>query len=542
MALTFTARAAAELRGRLRQLGAGGVVGAHLPRRRALAAQLLLAAGRRRPAAARARRQGPRARPRRRDASAEGRHGDPARCRGRDRVAQGLRARASSSTPPPRRPHAARHARPPSRSLALLQRLRGPQGRAPADRLRGRAARVRRHDRERAGGGACRCASSTASSSSTSTRTSRRCSTSCSTSGSATAATCAWSATRARPSTRSRAPAATTCSASSASIPAPRSCGWSRTTGRPRRSIDTANRLMRGRPGALTLRPADGRRTAPTASPSRCRSPPRSRTTGPRRAAVAEQIAAELAAGARPEDIAVLYRVNVQAAALEQALGDAGVSYQIRGVEAVLRPARGASRRVMSLRARLGVDRGRAAVQVGQRRAALARLDVQAARGARRRARPLGVAQRHHGAGRRAAARARRFRGFTDELLERQAGQHEPTMSAVTLATLHSAKGLEWAVRVPRRSERGPRADQLRRRRSSRSTRSAACSTSASPARGAGCASAGRRAATSRAARPAAAVAVPRGAAPAAPRVAAAGRRSRGARGTRTRGAAPTRG
>ena len=33
---------------------------------------------------------------------------------------------------------------------------------------------------------------------------------------------------------------------------------------------------------------------------------------------------------------------------------------------------------------------------------------------------------------------------FVAELAERQAGQHEPTMSAVTLATLHSAKGLEW--------------------------------------------------------------------------------------------------
>lgn len=33
---------------------------------------------------------------------------------------------------------------------------------------------------------------------------------------------------------------------------------------------------------------------------------------------------------------------------------------------------------------------------------------------------------------------------FVAELLERQSGQHEPTMSAVTLATLHSAKGLEW--------------------------------------------------------------------------------------------------
>ena len=36
------------------------------------------------------------------------------------------------------------------------------------------------------------------------------------------------------------------------------------------------------------------------------------------------------------------------------------------------------------------------------------------------------------------------LRGFVAELFERSAGQHEPTRDAVTLATLHSAKGLEW--------------------------------------------------------------------------------------------------
>jgi DNA helicase-2/ATP-dependent DNA helicase PcrA len=36
------------------------------------------------------------------------------------------------------------------------------------------------------------------------------------------------------------------------------------------------------------------------------------------------------------------------------------------------------------------------------------------------------------------------FRAFTDELMARQEARHEPTMHAVTLASVHSAKGLEW--------------------------------------------------------------------------------------------------
>lgn len=36
------------------------------------------------------------------------------------------------------------------------------------------------------------------------------------------------------------------------------------------------------------------------------------------------------------------------------------------------------------------------------------------------------------------------FKQFTDDLLARQQGHHEPDRAAVTLATFHSAKGLEW--------------------------------------------------------------------------------------------------
>ncbi len=201
--------------------------------------------------------------------------------------------------------------------------------------------------------------------------------------------------------------------------------------------VDTANRLMRGRSGALTLhavqdaRPGDG--VPPPDSFEDDRAEAR---------AVADRIAQELAAGARPESIAVLYRVNVQAAALEQALGDLGISYQLRGSKRFfdLPEVRQA---IMTLRA-----------------ASVAATDEPLFKSVSDVLRTLGWSVRPPEG--RGAVRERweslnaimglvdempegaTFRRFTDELLARQAGQHEPTLSAVTLATLHAAKGLEW--------------------------------------------------------------------------------------------------
>ncbi|MGN7800719.1 ATP-dependent helicase [Leifsonia sp. 22587] len=207
--------------------------------------------------------------------------------------------------------------------------------------------------------------------------------------------------------------------------------------------IETANRLMRGRSGALTLRPAEVASHGGGDSPEVAVPEPAAFEDDRAEArAVAEQIAAELAAGARPEHIAVLYRVNVQAAALEQALGDRGISYQIRGskrffdlpeVRQALMSLRAASlvasdeplfRTVSDVLRSLGWSvqppEGRGAVRERWEslNAIMGLVDEQ----------PPGQT----------------LRGFTDELLARQAGQHEPTMSAVTLATLHAAKGLEW--------------------------------------------------------------------------------------------------
>ena len=206
--------------------------------------------------------------------------------------------------------------------------------------------------------------------------------------------------------------------------------------------VDAANRLMRGRSGALTLHSATERDRPDSAAEADVPPPTGYADDRAEARAVAQRIAAEIADGAKPEDIAVLYRVNVQAAVLEQALGDLGVSYHIRGARRFfdLPEVRQA---IMSLRA--------ASVSVGDEPLFKSVSDV---------LRSLGWSQDPPET--RGAVRDRweslnaimglvdqmppgtTFRRFTDELLTRQAGQHEPTRSAVTLATLHSAKGLEW--------------------------------------------------------------------------------------------------
>ncbi|MFC6355050.1 ATP-dependent helicase [Luethyella okanaganae] len=203
--------------------------------------------------------------------------------------------------------------------------------------------------------------------------------------------------------------------------------------------VAAANRLMRGRPGALVLHAAASRLDSPPGSGVSVREYASDLAEA---RGIAQQILELIEAGERPEDIAVLYRVNVQAAAIETALGDVGVSYQIRGAKRFFEQSE-VRQAVMSLRA--------ASVSISGEPLFKSVSDV---------LRGLGWSQQPPEA--RGAVRDRweslnaimglvdqtapgtTFRQFTDELLEREAGQHEPTVSAVTLATLHSAKGLEW--------------------------------------------------------------------------------------------------
>ncbi|MDT0342561.1 ATP-dependent DNA helicase UvrD2 [Streptomyces litchfieldiae] len=161
---------------------------------------------------------------------------------------------------------------------------------------------------------------------------------------------------------------------------------------------------------------------------------------------------AEGGGGLAASEIAVLYRVNAQSEIYEQALADAGVPYQLKGAERFFeRPE--IRQAVLALRgaARAGgndsavTDADGLAGQVG---AVLGGTgwtpEPPAGSGAVRERweslRSLVRLAEEFQAARPDAA----LDGFVAEVLERAAAQHAPTVEGVTLASLHTAKGLEW--------------------------------------------------------------------------------------------------
>jgi DNA helicase-2/ATP-dependent DNA helicase PcrA len=160
---------------------------------------------------------------------------------------------------------------------------------------------------------------------------------------------------------------------------------------------------------------------------------------------VARRIASLVKDGLAPSEVAVLFRTNGQSEAYEQALADAAVPYLLRGGERFFdRPEvregrlllRGAARSADSaelastVRAVLSGNgwsdqppAGSGAVrEKWESLAALARLADDLA----------------------ASQPEATLRDFVSELDERAEAQHAPTVEGVTLASLHAAKGLEW--------------------------------------------------------------------------------------------------
>jgi DNA helicase-2/ATP-dependent DNA helicase PcrA len=174
---------------------------------------------------------------------------------------------------------------------------------------------------------------------------------------------------------------------------------------------------------------------------------------------VAASIAALTRTGVAPNEIAVLLRINAHMERFERALSDAKVPYVVRGAERFYdRPEvrqalvllRGAARAAGAGNDATGLPGELpAAVRHVLASAGLTAVPP-AARGAVRErweslAAIAGLADAL------AAARpAATLAEFAAELVERESTGHAPVAAAVTLATMHAAKGLEWdAVLLP---------------------------------------------------------------------------------------------
>jgi DNA helicase-2/ATP-dependent DNA helicase PcrA len=209
--------------------------------------------------------------------------------------------------------------------------------------------------------------------------------------------------------------------------------------------VRAANALMRGRPGALELvaQPADGREGRDeSASPAPDPEVVAVAHDGEESARVARRIAGLLAAGAAYADCAVLFRIGAQSAPLESALAQQGIPYRVQGgarffdrpeVKQALMLLRGEAVRQLDdpLPVRVGtVLRAVGWSDVPPEGAGAVRGQWESLQAI------MGLAEE--------APAGTTLQRFAADLLDRAATHHEPTLDAVTLATLHSSKGLEW--------------------------------------------------------------------------------------------------
>jgi DNA helicase-2/ATP-dependent DNA helicase PcrA len=202
-----------------------------------------------------------------------------------------------------------------------------------------------------------------------------------------------------------------------------------------REVVHTANALMRGQPGALDL---VAQETAPGPTPTvlACGH------DGDEAATIARRIAELVDGGASYGDCAVLYRVGAQAAAIESALGRNGIPYRVQGGKRFFdRPE-----------VKLAVHhmRGEAVRQTDDELLRRVELVLQISGWTRTPPEGTGAVREQWEALQAIMQLAESAPGdttmqqFTADLVDRAATHHEPELDAVTLATLHSSKGLEW--------------------------------------------------------------------------------------------------
>ncbi|OBJ02528.1 ATP-dependent DNA helicase [Mycobacterium sp. 1482292.6] len=165
-------------------------------------------------------------------------------------------------------------------------------------------------------------------------------------------------------------------------------------------------------------------------------------------AAVAKSIKRLIESGTPPSEIAVLYRVNAQSEIYEEALTEAGIAYQVRGGEGFFnRQEIKQAMLALHRAAERGSEHGPAGPLPDMVRAVLEPLGLTAEE-------PVGTRARERWEALTALAElvddevAQRpqldLPGLMAELRMRADARHAPVVQGVALASLHAAKGLEW--------------------------------------------------------------------------------------------------
>ncbi|MFJ2620554.1 ATP-dependent DNA helicase UvrD2 [Glutamicibacter sp. NPDC087344] len=167
---------------------------------------------------------------------------------------------------------------------------------------------------------------------------------------------------------------------------------------------------------------------------------------------VAQRIKALIGQGQDISEIAVLYRTNGQSQAFEQALSAHSVPYVMRGAERFF-SRREVKEGMLALRAALSVSEEQDVAQLVRDVLSSHGYSVNAPSGGtgavRQRWESLSALVRLADElveGRKAQGEEATLREVVRELEERAAIQHAPTLDGVTLASFHAAKGLEWDV------------------------------------------------------------------------------------------------
>jgi DNA helicase-2/ATP-dependent DNA helicase PcrA len=207
--------------------------------------------------------------------------------------------------------------------------------------------------------------------------------------------------------------------------------------------IEVANRVIRGRPGALVLVPAGAAASSGRAPGATEQLPITAHPSDRAEAqAIAAAVRADLASGVPSHEIAVLVRLNAQVPVIEAALREAAIAVTVRGDARFWEQphVREAVVHLVAAKRMVAADQPTASAVRG----VLAGLgwapgeppaDLPAA--AKERWAALDALHRM-------AEVDVSYGRFVDDLLERQARGDGPVEGNVTVATIHSAKGLEW--------------------------------------------------------------------------------------------------